>query len=656
MIRIFFAGAVILLLSACSKFLDIVPDNTITLEDYFANKESAYNALSNVYSGLPRNHTIHGTEWLLGDDWLGQRDATKAQSGLVGTQIMEGNQSSTNPLLGFWQGSNYATDLYETIRSANTFFEYIDLVKDISEQEKKNWVAQVRFLKAYYHFELMRHYGPIVLAKENVAPNAQSAELFVRRQKIDECFDYIISEIDKAIPDLADEIFDDQLGMVSKAVGKAMKARIMLFRASPFFNGNRDLFGDFYDADGEPFFPMDEIGSARWKAKWDDALIAVNEAIAVCEAEGYGLYEYDDQPYKFDLEDWQANPDVMQQLYTLRMLIVDPWNKEIIWGRTYPVSEAGTLQDASNIRLPRTFTNGVQETTGNSYNWAAATFQAMYRYYTVNGLPIEADRTYDRNNMNRVVNTPAAESEEYQSLRGVLQPDYSMINVYLNREMRFYANLGITGGYWRGHQVRIDTEMYGGTPGGYDPSVSGTDFFWTGIGVQKFVHPESKSGSWIRQQHFPYPIIRMADLYLMKAEILNEINGPGQDVYDELNKIRRRAGIPEVEVVWADPALCASAYLNRHTTKDGLRDIILRERSIELAFEGSRYWDMVRYKRAVTEFNTPVTGWAGNAYGQQNFFKMEVKQRRRFLDRNYLWPLSLNELNTNANLIQNPGW
>lgn len=87
-----------------------------------------------------------------------------------------------------------------------------------------------------------------------------------------------------------------------------------------------------------------------------------------------------------------------------------------------------------------------------------------------------------------------------------------------------------------------------------------------------------------------------------------------------------------------------------------MRDIIMRERSIEFAFEGSRYWDVVRYKKATSEFNVPVTGWTGTAYGQQNFFRLEVKQRRRFLNRNYLWPISLNELNTNANLIQNPGW
>ena len=645
-----------ILFISCSDFLDIVPDNTISLEDYFANKEMAYNALSNVYAGIPNNQLIHNTEWLLGDDWLGQRDATKSHSGLAGSQVMEGLQNTTSPLLGFWQGSGYATDLYEVIRSANTFLEYIHLVKDMSDAEKGQWIAQVKFLKAYYHFILIQHYGPITIVDKNLEPNSTSEELFADRAKIDDCFNYVINLIDEAIPELDNENMEDQLGMVDQAAAKAIKARILLYRASPFYNGNKDLFGDFYDHDGKTFFPMDEPGSPNWTKKWDEALVAVNEAIKQCESDGFGLYEYTDQPYKFDMDDWKENTEAMKTLYTLRMLIVDPWNKECIWGRTYSMGQSSTIQDASNIRLPRTFTNGVQETTGNSYNWASATYQVMSRYYTKNGLPIEADRTFDRNNMHRIVSTPQEDSLDYAPYRGILQPGFMTVSMYLNREPRFYANLGISGGYWRGHQFRIDTEMYGGTPGGYDPSVSQTDFMWTGIGVQKFVHPESKSGSWIRQIHFPYPIIRMADLYLIKAEILNELKGPSQQVYDEINKVRNRAGIPNVEVVWSDPNLCNSQYLNRHQTKDGLRDIIMEERSIEFAFEGSRYWDIVRYKKATSEFNTPVTGWTGNAYGRQNFFRLEVKQRRQFLNRNYLWPISLNELNTNANIIQNPGW
>jgi hypothetical protein len=653
-------AAAILLLTAtlvsCGKFLDIVPDNTITLEDYFTNKEMAYNALSNVYAGLPQDQQIHGTEWMMGDDWLGQRDATKNHSGVIGSQIMEGLQTTSSPMLGFWEGSNYATPLYRRIRQANTFFDYIHLAKDLTDKERKQWTAQVKFLKAYYHFLLIQHYGPIVIVDKNLPNNSTSDQLFVSRSKVDDCFNYVIDLIDEAIPDLDDEIMDDELGMVSMAAAKAIKARILLFRASPLFNGPTDLFGDFRDHDGQPFFPMDAEGSDAWTQKWKDAETAVNHAIEYCLGEGFDLYEYEDQPYKFDMDDWKANTANMQLLYTLRMLIVDPWNKECIWGRTYSPGDAGTIQDASNIRLPRTFTNGIQETTANSWNWAGATYQVMARYYTKNGLPIEVDKTFDTNNMYRSIATPDTSDVAYTPLRGIMQPNYTTIKMYFDREMRFYANLGITGGYWRGHQYRIDTEFYGGTPGGYEPSVSTGDFEWSGIGVQKFVHPESKSGSWLRQVHFPYPIIRMADLYLMKAEILNQLYGPGQNVYDEINKVRTRAGIPNVEVVWANPALVNSLYLNYHTTKDGMREIIMRERAIELAFEGSRYWDVVRYKRGTTEFNSPATGWSGTAYGSLNFFRLEVKQRRKFLERNYLWPISLNELNTNANLIQSPGW
>ncbi|MDR1865145.1 MAG: RagB/SusD family nutrient uptake outer membrane protein [Bacteroidales bacterium] len=641
-------------LSSCS-FLDIVPDNTITVEDYFANKQSAYQALSNVYAGLPNNQYIHNTEWLLGDDWLGQRDATRASSGLAGSRIMAGDQNASDPLLGFWEGSNYATDMYERIRMANTFFEYFHLVKDITAAERTQWLAQVKFLKAYFHFILIQYYGPIVIVDANLPPNSSAEDLFVSRSKVDECFDYVLRLMDEAIPDLDDEVMEDELGMVSRAAAKAIKARVLLFRASPLFNGPADLFGGFLDHDGQPFFPMDAENSPAWTQKWKDAETAVNEAISYCEAEGYGLYEYEEQPYKFDIEDWNANPD-LKLFYTLRMLIVDPWNKECIWGRTYNPTSSGTLQDASNLRLPRTYNNGVYETAANSWNWAAATYQAMSRYYTRNGLPIDVDKTFDRNNMLRLVSTPEEDDPEYVKWRGILQPDFLTVKMYLDREPRFYANLGITGGYWRAHQYCIPTEMYGGTAGGYDPGINTTDFYWTGIGVKKFVHPESKSGSWLRQVHFPYPIIRMADLYLMKAEILNQLYGPGQNVWDEVNRIRSRAGIPDVEEVWADPGLVNSLYLNRHLDKSGMREIIMRERAIELSFEGSRYWDVVRYKRGAAEFNEPITGWRADTYGSTNFFRLEVKQRRRFLNRNYLWPISINEMNTNANMIQSYGW
>ena len=647
------------ILSSCN-FLEVVPDNTITLEDRFMTRQSAFNGLSNIYAGLPNDHLFHQTRYLLGDEWLGRRSETRNLTELWGTRIMEGHQNANDPMLNFWHGWGGGTPLYERIRLANTFLEYIHLTGDLGPRERREWIAQAEFLKAYFHFILIQHYGPIVIVDENLPLNAESSELFQSRSKIDESFNYVIDLMKHAINDLSDDPhLSSNLGMVTKAAGKAILARVMLFRASPLFNGPIDLYSNFFDHDGEPFFPMDAEGSPAWRQKWLDAEMAVIDAIRECEDAGFELYQFQGAPYSFDAEAWANNKDVMETFYTLRMLNVDPWNKELVWGRTYPLSMASTdnglIQSASNFRLPPEFILGGVEQSANTWNAASATYQAMNRYYTKNGLPVDADKTFDRTNMFRLVLTPDEDEDEYQELQGIMQPGVQTIKMYLEREPRFYANLGITGGYWRSHQFIVPVHMYGGTAGGFSGRWQ-DDFYWTGIGVKKFVHPETKSEHTVRQMHFPYPIIRMADLYLMKAEILNELYGPGPDVYVEINKIRKRAGIPDVEKVWADADLVNVLDLNRHLTKDGMRDIILHERAIEFAFEGLRYWDVVRYKRGPTEFNTPVTGWNGEGFTPVTFFRLEVKQRRQFLTRNYFWPLSIEELDINGNLIQNFGW
>jgi hypothetical protein len=637
---------------SCSDYLDIVPDNTQTIEDFFLNREVALNALAKVYFYLPDFHDLHTTPYLLGDDWIDRLSYQVTDDNVHGIRIMRGKQNSENPLLNYWEGRNGGKPLYKGIRAASIFLENIDAVPDISPRDKADWKAQVIFLKAYYHFLLLQHYGPIVIQDVPLPIDATSDKLFQTRSKVEDCFDYIIKTVDEAIPNLKDRAGENDFGQVDKAVAVAMKAKIMLFRASPFFNGNNEFYGNFLDHDGLPFFPLQSDPQ-----KWDDALDAVNTAISFCESVGMKLYEFKKTPYLQDAEDFEINGDAMQTLYNLRMLIVDAWNDELIWGRTYGSTNSTTIQTGCNIRLPAEYTNGAYETTSYSWNSMGSTFAMMERYYTKNGLPVNEDLTFDKNTMYDFYITPGVtDSVEYAPLRGILQPGVQLIRLYLDREPRFYANLGITGGYWRSHQERIPTLMFGGTAGGYSPSISETDWLWTGIGVQKFVHPESKSGNWTRQMRFPYPIIRMADLYLMKAEILNEINGPGQDVWNEVNKIRRRAGIPDVEKVWADTTFVGSDAIDRHLDKIGMRDIILLERNIELAFEGSHFWDMHRYKRAVAEFNSPVVGWKGNEYGAASFFELEPKQARRFLSRDYLWPLSIDELNTNANLIQNPGW
>ena len=639
--------------SSCSEYLDVVPDNTFTLEDLFSQKKEAWNALSKVYSYLPNVNDVNSSTWTAGDEYIGRLDYNAEQGRLRGIRMVRGLQTATAPLLGTWSGTEGGKTLYDGIRHANIFLANIDNVPDMDDIERNSWIAQVKFLKAYYHFLLIQRYGPIVIADVPIAPDADKEELFQRRSTLEECFDFVIKLMNEAIPELKERAGISEYGQIDRAGAMAIKARIMLFRASPFYNGNKEYYGDFLDHNGNHFFPQ-----TFDKNKWKEAVDAINEAIQFCEGTGVSLYTHEKPMYIFDREDKELNPDYLQTIYDLRMIVAEPWNKELIWGYSnINYYGQGDLAHACNMRLPTegyVGVTGARNNSGFSWQWLGATYRMAERFYTKNGVPIEEDQTFyykGRWDLTKIVDDPEDPAYDPKML-GVMQPGVETIELYKNREPRFYANLAITGGYWRTQKTRIRTTMYADGDGGRSHA---TDYYPAGIAIKKFVHPESQSGAWQRTIKFPYPLIRLADLYLMKAEALNEYqDAPTQEVYDALNVVRRRAGIPDIEKVWADAAIVKN--VNKHQSKEGMRDIILQERSIELAFEGSRYWDMIRHKKAPAAFSSPILGWNTEGVVGATFFSMSVLQGRKFTITDCLTPIDINELNTNAYLIQNPGW
>jgi hypothetical protein len=121
-------------------------------------------------------------------------------------------------------------------------------------------------------------------------------------------------------------------------------------------------------------------------------------------------------------------------------------------------------------------------------------------------------------------------------------------------------------------------------------------------------------------------ILRYADVLLMQAEAENELNGPTSTVYNAINAIRVRAGMPEL------PA---------GLTKDQMRDRIRHERRVELAFEGQRYFDLKRWKIAKEVLNNVQDGLV----------------TYKFEDKHYLWPLPQSEIDKAGGiLVQNPDY
>lgn len=632
------------------NFLEIVPDNTVEVGSLFENRDRALSALSSCYRYMPNHEKLHYSMSLAGDEWVGRLDADHAENrGLLrGMHLMQGWNNSNDPILNYWSGGGGVIGLYQGIRVCNIFFENIENVPDLTPAERIDWIAQVKVLKAYYHYYLTRLYGPIVIADKNLEPFSTVEEVRQERQTVDSCFKYAVNLIDEVLfdangnpkADLAIERDNAYYGQIDQIVARAIKAQILLTQASPLFNGNSEYFSNFKNKEGQTYFSM-EYKPEKWKA----ALDATEDAINFAETRGKKLYTFNGQPKFWDVDNFKES-EIIQYAYNKRFSIVQPWNDEIIWGFSGLDYEGqGGFAHATNMR-------SVADPTqpGYAWQWLGADYKMSEFFYSKNGVPIEDDKTFDYENRLQITTIP---SDNYH--KGYMQAGEKTIKLHLNREPRFYAWMVVDRSIWRTHDIANDIKMrYNEFPGGRG-SQHTTDFYWTGLAIKKLVHPESGTGHWARVVKFPYPIIRLSDLYLMYAEAFNELNGPGQPAYDYMNKVRATGGLKPIEQVWSDAAIVRTP--GKHQTKEGFRDIIHRERLIELSFEGHRYFDILRWKEADRYFLAPVRGWNTTGVDPEQFYVLTTLQPRRWQSpRDYLMPIPIWDINRNPNLTQNPGW
>src|SRR5690606_6307364 len=137
----------------------------------------------------------------------------------------------------------------------NLFLENIRTVPDMEEYEIQQWMAEVKVLKAYYYFYLLRMYGPIPIIRENLPISASGEEVRVSRQPVDDVFSYIVELLDESLAYLPDVVLDpvSESGRVTRPIAVGLKARVLVYAASPLFNGNTD-YSNFRGKDGTLFF------------------------------------------------------------------------------------------------------------------------------------------------------------------------------------------------------------------------------------------------------------------------------------------------------------------------------------------------------------------------------------------------------------------
>ena len=149
-------------------------------------------------------------------------------------------------------------------------------------------------------------------------------------------------------------------------------------------------------------------------------------------------------------------------------------------------------------------------------------------------------------------------------------------------------------------------------------------------------------------------MIRLPALWLLYAECLNEVGGPGAEAYQYIDMVRARAGLPGVQASWAT----YSNNPNKPATKEGLRQIIHQERRIELAFEGQAGWDLRRWKELQNVLSGPIQGWntGKNDRTILSYYQLINYYQPVFGLRNYIYPIQTYDLLINPNLVQSLYW
>ena len=618
-------------LFSCDNYLDIVPDQTQQVDLLFERKEVAYTALATCYAYLPKNDGVYTSFMTMSDEIT-----TPISKETDGVRIMKGQQSASNPKFGLWSGWSDQGSLWEGIRHCNILIENIHNVVDMTEEEMNSWAAEAKFLKAYYHFLLFTYYGPIPIVDENLPISASDNEVRVKRSTVDQSVDYIVQTIDDAILDLpVRELSSNDLGRIDQVIAKSTKSRVLLYAASPLFNGNSEMYSGFINEDGEHYFNQ-TYDQTKWDLAKDASLDAINAALE----NGVGLYEFSSTPPNY--EDEYEESEFLRTLYDLKYTIVDKWNSELIWGNSNPVRDNDWWQMQAACMMKNPSASSVEA----AWQWIAPTLRIAELFYTENGLPIDQDLTYDF--QNRFNTATVGASQNYQAQYGT-----TTAKLNLNREPRFYSSLGFDRGYNRTWGNLWQLRMKKGEIHGR--IANSDDYLITGYALKKLVHPDSEGDGYNKIVTYAWPMIRLSELYLNYAEAINESVGPNQEAYDALNAVRERAGISNVEDAWGNASI--SATLNKHTTQDGFREIIRQERLIELSFEGNRYNDIRRWKQAEQYFNSPVFGWSVDETSVGGYYNITQVGTRSFNSpRDYFHPISINEITINPNLTQNLGW
>ena len=469
---------------------------------------------------------------------------------------------------------------WEALRRANIILERIDGTS-FTDREKSGYKGEALFIRALNHFEIFKRYGGMPIVDKRFAV---SDDWKVPRSSVEDYVEFIVKDCDDAAACLSGITYlDNQRGRINKAACLALKAKVLLFAASPLFNRAAPIL----PTDHPELVCYGNVDVNRWKRAADAAKAALDEAAA----EGFGILDNDDpeNDYRKVWEEYDNKEVILAEKFTAKQ-----GNWTFPWCVLIP----------AGLNMSAWADNGV-----------CVTHNFIAKYDKKDGTPM-------------TWNAPGVQGDD-------------IMEKYKQLEPRFRQTVAYNGSEW--NEDFPEMQLYVGASGESPQPKANV----TGALMHKIIPRNLVNKGSLYQQTPNGILFRVAELYLSYAEALNEYEGPTAEVYNALQPVRDRAGMPNF------PA---------GLSQDEMRERIKKERDIELAFEDHRFWDIRRWVDAEKDgvmkgnfYKETIERVSGMGLDMKCNYTIEVFEVRAFNKNMYFHPIIESEVNKGY-LTQNPGW
>lgn len=286
--KIVFFGAFlacICIVTSCTKegFLDKTTTTDLSETSVFSDSARSMDFLTNIYTSVDFSFSLTRFNGAAGLD-----ASSDEAEGPLSTTVTTYNQFASASVSAF----NIATDAWNTpytqIRAVNQFLAHLPSVP-FNDILKRRTRGEAIFLRAWYYATMLKHYGGIPLIGDTVYK--ESDKINTVRSTYEQCVNYIVQQCDDAAAILPASYAGLDYGRVTKGAALALKARVLLYAASPLFNGGSDADGDL-----KPLVSYPAFDANRWKLAADAAKDVMNLGAYSLYVDnntksGYGFYQ-----------------------------------------------------------------------------------------------------------------------------------------------------------------------------------------------------------------------------------------------------------------------------------------------------------------------------------------------------------------------------